>query len=196
MENNYLLTKMQQIVANNIDNKLKDFPKYVIEIGVFENLPQNIVSRPDGKEIVNDTRKDYTEKTNKKGEKKKVKGDSISEITNSHIMFVMEYGSPLNDIPARPILHQTVEWAKQNLLQPTIKRGLKKYFQTNDIRLFEIELEKMCLDMEKYVNTGVRRKLFDIAPNAQSTIDAKGSDIPLLDTGQLVKSIRAVCKRI
>ena len=198
MADNYLLTEIQKIVSINIDKKLKDFPKYVIEIGIFENLPPKMVSRDDkkGKDIVKDKRTEYEETINKKGEKVKKDTKRDVDITNSHIMFVMEYGSPINDIPERPILRQTVAWAKENLLQPTIKRGLKKYFETNNIKDFEDELNKMCIAIENHINTGVRRKEFDIPPNASSTIEAKGSDIPLLDTGQLVKSIRAVCKRI
>lgn len=179
----YILTEIQKKVASQLEEKLKNFPRYIIEIGIFEG---------------NNT----TDYINKKGEiaqqskKRENESDLSKEVTNSQIMYIMEYGSSTLDIPERPVLHQTVEWAKENLLEQTIEKGLDAYFRTNNIEAFELEVQKMCRRMENHVKVGIRRKQFDIAPNAQSTIDAKGSDIPLLDTGQLANSIQCVYRKI
>ena len=180
---NYILTKLQKIVSNKIEDKLKDFPRYIVEIGIFKA----------------DTAGQYI---NSKGEivspnnKRENVGLGDKAITHAEILFFMEYGAPTLNIPERPVLQQTVEWAKQNLLQSTIEKGLAAYFKTGKIESFELEVQKLCMRMESHVKTGIRRKQFDIAPNALSTIEAKGSDIPLLDTGQLANAIQCVYKKI
>lgn len=183
---------VKSFVEDRVNAYFKDIPKYIIEIGVFADTKEDI-------------RHEYETITNKKGEKVKRKktdkndaGEKVlihSDITNAEIMFIMEYGSPTNHIPARPVLEKTIKYAKENLLEKAVSEGLQDYLMTHKIESFKKALDKMCLRMENYAKTGIRRKSLGLEPNALYTIEMKGSDIPLLDTGQLANSIRCVCRK-
>ena len=146
-------------------NKL---PEYSIEIGI-----------PDGQ----------TERDKKKDKKATGKESSLN---NAQILFIQENGSPLHHIPARPVLHMTIDWAIENELKPTIKRAVKAYMKS---KFNQDELEKEFKKMGErmmihaqdiiYLNDG------RLEPNAPSTI-AQKKDIgnhPLFRTGQLARSI-------
>ena len=165
-------------------------PKYVIEIGVFSNDKDNTRT-----EYETYTKKDGTE--GKRKVKGNVKGQWLeSDITNAQIMFIMENGSLPNHIPPRPVLQKTIDYAKRHLVNDAVSEGVQRYLLTHNIKDFENALEKMCIRMENYAKKGIRRKELDLAPNSPYTIKLKGSDIPLLDTGQLANSIKCVWKRI
>ena len=180
--NKETIDNLEKILIEKFENLIKDIPSYVVKIGVF-------IDEEDNKR-----KKEGLTKINKKGEKvrKKVdKADINKGLTNSQIMFIMENGSPLNNIPARPVLTKTIEYAENNLKKQYVIRGLKSYFaNANNLDAFEKELLIMCMKMESYAKTGIRHRKLGLIPNRISTIEAKGSDIPLLDTGQLANSIQ------
>lgn len=135
---------------------------YIIEIGVVE------------------------EKTKRKKTKKKL---AIVGITNAQLMFIHENGSPLKHIPARPVLQYTIQDTIKTLLPTTLNRIEDGCFNHNwtkaDVKL---ELEKMCIRMQSIA----RRIIFRsnrLEKDSPGTIKAKGSAQPLVDTGQLGRSI-------
>jgi len=109
-------------------------------------------------------------------------------ITNAELMFIHENGSPLRNIPARPVLEKTIKWAELKFLDVIniCIEGIFNGWQKNEI---EKELNKLCMRMEKYA----RRLIYDndgrLASNAPSTIKKKGFNHPLFVTGQLARSI-------
>lgn len=111
-------------------------------------------------------------------------------ITNAELMFIHENGSPLHHIPARPVLKMTIEWANKELLKPTINRAIKAFLDShfNQDEL-EKELNKMCIRMENYARDLIYSNDGRLAPNAPSTIAAKGFNHPLFKTSQLARSI-------
>lgn len=156
--------KNLQDVAKDLEKAINSLGSYAIEIGVFS--PET-------------------------GRKEKVKVG----ITNAELMFIHENGSPLHHIPSRPVLQLTINYANRELLSKTIDKAIKAYFDSNfERKAFEDELNKLCMRMEKtarkiiYSNEGI------LAPNAPSTIKAKGDNHPLFDTGQLARSI--TCKLV
>ena len=168
-------------IINNINKRLEDCPQYVLEFGVFAG-----------------TEKDKRAKERIKG-KIRTKVDTETGLTNAEIMFIMENGSPLRNVPARPVLDITRKYALESLV-PDVEEQIINIWLTNDKQtaLAKIQdvVDALALRIEAYVKTGIRRKQFDLAPNALSTIEAKGSDIPLLNTGQLANSITCVARRI
>ena len=110
-------------------------------------------------------------------------------ITNAELMFIHENGSPIRNLPSRPVLQLTLQYTINSLLPQTLKRieeGCFKHSWTkNDV---ELELKKMCIRMQNYAKNIIYRSDL-LAPNKPTTIKAKGSDRPLLDTGQLARSI-------
>ena len=110
-------------------------------------------------------------------------------ITNAELMFIHENGSPLKHIPARPVLQYTIQDTIKTLLPATLKRIEDGCFNHNwtkaDVKL---ELEKMCVRMQSIARRIVFRS-DRLAKNSPATIKAKGSAQPLVDTGQLGRSI-------
>lgn len=112
-----------------------------------------------------------------------------SDITNAELMFIHENGSPLRNLHARPVLQLTIEDALKKLLPDTINRIYDGCFKNSWTKeQVKKELEKMCIRMQNTARNIIYKSNL-LAPNAPSTIKAKGSDRPLLDTGQLARSI-------
>ena len=72
-------------------------------------------------------------------------------ITNAELMFIHENGSPVRNIPARPVLQLTIDYANQNLLQNSIDKCIKIILDKNaDEQLIRQELEKLAIKIENY----------------------------------------------
>lgn len=111
------------------------------------------------------------------------------DITNAQLMFIHENGSYLRNIPKRPVLELTIQYASTKLIPEMLKRVEEGCFKHNwskeDVKL---ELEKLCVRMQSYARYVIYQSDL-LEKNAPSTIAGKGSDRPLLDTGQLARSI-------
>ena len=111
------------------------------------------------------------------------------DITNAELMYIHEHGSPLRNLPARPVLQLTLAYTIKTLFPETLRRidngCFKQHWSKADVRY---ELEKMCIRMQNYARDIIYRSDL-LAPNSPSTIKRKKSDRPLLNTGQLARSI-------
>lgn len=108
-------------------------------------------------------------------------------ITNAQLMFIHENGSPLKNIPSRPVLQMTIDYAKKHLLKKTIHNCFQAAItgQSN----IEQELQKLAMKMENYARKLIYNNDGRLIANAPSTIAKKGTNHPLFDTGQLARSI-------
>lgn len=111
-------------------------------------------------------------------------------VTNAELMFIHENGSPLNHIPARPVLQMTIDYANKGLLQKTIDKCIEIILDKGvDETLIQKELEVFALKLERYARKLIYSNDGRLAKNAPSTIARKGDNHPLFDTGQLARSI-------
>ena len=111
-------------------------------------------------------------------------------ITNAELMFIHENGSPIRNIPARPVLQLTIDYVNQNLLQNSIDKCVKIILDKNaDEQLIRQELEKLAIRIENYARKLIYSNDGRLAPNAPSVARAKGGNHPLFNTGQLARSI-------
>ena len=122
--------------------------------------------------------------------------DKISiGLTNAEIMYIHENGSPLKNIPARPVLEMTLQYVQVNLIQKVIDKISDGIFNHNwkksDI---ENELKKLCVRMENYARDIIYLNDGRLAPNSYSVAKKKKGNHPLFDTGQLARSI--ICRLI
>lgn len=103
------------------------------------------------------------------------------------VMYILEYGTA--KIPARPFGRLAKEMfnAKRNSVEKEPLRALNFGLITEDEFLKEIGHAIKETIEESMLYGGW-------APNAQSTIDKKGFDQPLLDTGFAIDSLRVVVK--
>ena len=107
------------------------------------------------------------------------------QMDNVTLALIHEFGTRNGHIPARPFIRGTFEEFKPSYIETltVLLGGVYKGKMTIPRALGLLGL-KMAADMKKTVTQG------DIlAPNADSTIKAKGSSRPLVDTGQLVRSV-------
>lgn len=143
------------------EKAMKDLGPYYVEIGVISGKSKN-------------NRKE----TAKMG------------VTNADLMFVHENGSHVNNIPKRPVLQMTIDYAKKELLPEYIYKACSNYISSGFKReAFEKPLKQMCIKMEGYARDIIYSNDGRLTPNAPSTIRKKGDNHPLFDTGQLARSI-------
>ena len=113
--------------------------------------------------------------------------DEKEPINNAELLAIHEKGTIDGRIPARPLLEPVIEQEKR-----FIKRSFDKYILlANDGKLEEaiVVLDKLAIYLE-----GKLVEYFDNnvwTPNVPSTIKRKKSAKPLIDSGDLRRSIRA-----
>ena len=124
--------------------------------------------------------------------RRKKKGSSI---TNVELMMIHEWGSPIRKIPSRSILQYTLNNCNE-LVNDTIDKIIDVYFKYSRVNEREEKakslLDKLALQIESKARKVIYKREGSFLPLKKATIKAKGSDLPLLDTGQLVRSI--TCK--
>lgn len=152
---------------DNIFEKFREIPTYYIEIGVFSE---------DGER--------------QKDADKKTKDVIRLGINNAELMYIHENGSPINRIPARPVLQMTINRVKKEWLENAIMRAINAYVRSGfNLKEYEKELERLCMKMEKYARDIIYLNDGRLAPNAPSVAKRKKGNHPLFDTGQLARSI-------
>lgn len=153
--------------------KIKANLKKLSKLDLLVGVPQEEGNR--------DKRRDY--KT-----KKIVKDENI-EITNAELMFIHSQGSPARNIPKRPTIEPTIE---EN--QKTISEKFKKIAQSmlDNKSDGKEELEKLGIWVVNKIKA--RFGSDELAPLKEATIKAKGSDRPLIDTGQLRNSVTYIVR--
>ena len=134
--------------------------------------------------------------------------DSIS-VTNAELLYIHTYGSPINNIPARPVLEAAIEHDKDQiskLLQDATDAALSGSIDGVHGKLEEAGTQGANLARAWFTNPANHW-----AKNADITVDGgwmknkvsgrpfkvkgKGSDRPLIDTGEMRKSITYKVKR-
>lgn len=123
------------------------------------------------------------QKTLRKGQK----------MNNATLMFIHTHGSPLRNIPARAVLEPAIK-ADFKLIDPHLKRAAQATIQGKP------QVAEQALNMAGIAASNVAKRWFTDprngwAPNAPSTIAQKGSDRPMIDTGQLRGAITYVVRQ-
>jgi hypothetical protein len=110
---------------------------------------------------------------------------SDPSLNNAALMFIMERGSEPQHIPPRPVLAPSIEQNKA-LITPPLRSAVQHAMAGEPYRQ---DLE----NAGTIAANGAKRFISDpgngLAPNSPATIKAKGSDKPLIDTGELRRAI-------
>lgn len=117
------------------------------------------------------------------------KGDPIN---NAALMFIHTNGSELQNIPARPVLEPAIE-ANKDVITPHLEKAAKDVLQKRP------EAADRELQLAGTVASNAAKRWFTDPrngwpPNSPVTVAAKGSDKPLIDTGQLRRAITFVVR--
>lgn len=119
--------------------------------------------------------------------------ESQEGISNAQLMYIHEFGGIHDRPPKRPILELTINhgyellrdeyWDK--LVNGILNENWSEYEIKNCLRMLASEMEGYCREAVMHNEMGLRKL-------AESTIAKRRnhSDVPLWDTGQLVKSVR------
>jgi hypothetical protein len=122
---------------------------------------------------------------------KDVQGETTNEpITNAELMFIHTNGSPVKNIPKRPTIEPTIEENKDKISEK-FKTAVNKIL--NNRGDGKEDLEKLGIWVVNKIKARFGSE--ELEPNTEGTIKRKGSDRPLIDTGQLRDSITYVTRR-
>lgn len=174
--------------------RLRSTPEYRIEVGIIGGYSKD--------------RKTNEEKKGLSQEEKKSR--KRTGVTNAEILFINENGSPARHIPARPVLHMTIQDAKKTMILPAVKLGIKRYARSGNVADMDKTMQALASEMQDHAREIIKNKDRRLRPNAKSTqrqkfrklpaaeqrkiIKAGGAPLinyPLHDTGQLERSIVA-----
>lgn len=132
--------------------------------------------------------------TNSKKKQTKLKKAAKLDVNNAELLFIHTNGSPINKIPARPVIQPAIE-ADDNkqAINHEIMESVKANLAGN-----KEQAEKYMLRAALAGQNAARKWFTDSrnnwAPNTPNTIAEKGSDRPLVDTGALRASIIGVVR--
>lgn len=136
-------------------------------------------------EIIKEMNGQYVTRVGILGEAGAREGDS--ELGNAEIGLVHEFGSVSRGIPPRSFLRFPLEFKSKELVE-SIKTGFSAYFFEK--KEFKKVHELLGLKAEEIVQDSFESGGFGQWPElADSTVAAKGSSQPLIDTAQLRRSI-------
>ena len=120
------------------------------------------------------------------------KGAKAPRINNATLLAILEHGSPVKNIPPRPLLKPVIDKHRNEIERVFLR--IYNALINNNLDVADFEMEKLSQRVEMW-----GKKYFveenGWAPNAESTIKRKKSDRPLIDTGNLRGSIRGIYKR-
>lgn len=153
--------------------------RYLIQLGIISNTTSD--SRKKDKPL--DSIENY-EKGN-------------HELTNAEILFINEYGSPLRNLPARPVLQMTIDYFTKYELDKAIDKMINAYLKNGNINDLEDEIDRFCQRMQSYAQALIYDNDGRLKSNAPSTIKKKGFDHPLFITGErLARNITCIYSKI
>lgn len=109
-------------------------------------------------------------------------------------MYIHAHGSPLWQIPPRPAIEPAIKDAKKQIAK-RIGYAAHAAIDGNDAEM-ERWMDSAGMYGEKASRNWFESPKNNWPPNAPSTIRRKGSDVPLIDTGELRKSIKHVTRRV
>ena len=115
-----------------------------------------------------------------------------NDITNAELLFIHENGSPLRNLPSRPVLRMACQYAIFDLIPTTVKKLHDMNYRSKQPltdKQIKVELERMAIRLQNYCRKLIYKNDGTLAANAPSVIKKKGSNHPLFDTGRLARSI-------
>lgn len=118
---------------------------------------------------------------------KRMKSKTPTFLTNADVGAQNEFGDPAKKIPMRSFLLMPIHAKSKEIIDDTIKAGAYKAFAGGKIKDVLRYIGQSC---EVWIQRAFATRGFGTwKPNAPLTIAIKGSSSPLIDTGQLRRSI-------
>lgn len=118
--------------------------------------------------------------------------DNGMKYSKAHSMYIREHGSPLFRVPPRPVLEPAIEDSKEIIAEELKQANISAL--DKDPAQAEEHLNKAGMLAQSAAQNWFENPKNGWPPNAESTIKKKGSDVPLVDTNELRKSITYVLR--
>lgn len=116
--------------------------------------------------------------------------DNGMAYSKAHELYVHEHGSALYRIPPRPVLEPAIENSKEQIAE-LMKEAVDTAMKGNNVTP---ALEKVGMQGQNIARDWFTNPDNNWPANAESTIKAKGSDKPLIDSAEMRKTISFVIK--
>ena len=118
--------------------------------------------------------------------------DAGKKYSEAHSLYIQSHGSPLWHIPPRPVLEPSIEASKE----PIAKQLQGATLAALDGNAQEVDnaLHKAGMVAENAAKAWFENPQNGWPPNSPKTIAMKGSDSPLIDTGEMRKAITHVVR--
>ena len=116
--------------------------------------------------------------------------DSGVPYSKAHEMYIHEHGSPLWHSPPRPVLEPAIDDSKE-IISEQMRKSISVFLDGEN---GTAELEKVGMLAQNVCRAWFTNPKNGWPQNSEDTIKKKGSDKPLIDTGELRKSITYVIK--
>ena len=112
--------------------------------------------------------------------------------SQAHTLYIREHGSPMMSIPPRPVLQPAIEDRKPEISMVLADAGRAALL--NDVAVYEANLNKAGMVAASAAQGWFENPQNDWPPNSPRTIRRKGSDQPLVDTGEMRKAITYIVR--
>lgn len=164
------------------------------KVAVYVGIPAGKASRTDGE--INNAELLYIHTNGVRSRKMRNemnanigKGLSYNE---AHSLYIQEHGSPLMDIPARPVIEPALK-ANKDKIMAEYSKAVSAAAEGNDGELMSA-LTRTGLAGENAARDWFTDPRNEWEPNSPKTIARKGSSRPLIDTSALRKAITHVVR--
>lgn len=162
---------------------------------VYVGIPAEASSRP-GDGSINNAELLYI---HTHGVRRKAMRDEMDAMMNmgmkysqAHTLYIREHGSPMMSIPPRPVLQPAIEDRKPEISMVLADAGRAALL--NDVAVYEANLNKAGMVAASAAQGWFENQQNDWPPNSPRTIRRKGSDQPLVDTGEMRKAITYIVR--
>ena len=118
--------------------------------------------------------------------------DAGMAYSEAHSLYIQSHGSPLWHIPPRPVLEPSIEANKEPIAKKL--QGAATASLDGDSREVDAALHRAGMVAEKAAKAWFENPQNGWPPNSPRTIAQKGSDSPLIDTGEMRKAITQVVR--
>ena len=118
--------------------------------------------------------------------------DSGMKYSAAHSLYIQSHGSPLWQIPPRPVLEPAIEESKTPIAKQ-LKLSMKAAIDGNTQET-ENRLHMAGMVAENAAKAWFENPANKWPPNSPKTIAKKGSDSPMIDTGEMRKAITHVIR--
>ncbi len=118
--------------------------------------------------------------------------DAGKKYSEAHSLYIQSHGSPLWHIPPRPVLEPSIEANKEPIAKQLQEAALAAL--DGNSAGTKASLEKAGEIADEVAKQWYRDPRNNWPPNSPKTIAMKGSNIPLIDTNEMLKAITHVVR--